>query len=702
MKLIFPKGLHPRNGISKRAYSTITGGIQGVDGRQPVNLFSKETNLHSSSSSSLSSSSLTVTDPYIIYQSYIQKGLLEKDESQLRVMKEFQKLYHRVIQYTPPEELLIKFKLLVRQIEANYEREEKFKTQFSPLKVFRKDPEASRMQIVKYMTDEEELQNFASPQGLLINGEVGCGKSMLMDIFAASLPYESKMRWHYNNFILWVFSEMHMIQQKRMIQVVSKEHRYSMENEFLLYEVAQKMIQKNTVLMLDEFVLPDIASANIIKILFTFYFKLGGVLVATSNKLPEELYSTKFNKQKFKDFVGILNARCHSIDMNSEKDYRTYFANESKCVLYMTSKKDNPSNNDEWLLLIKREALKVPVDSKFMDTKYSLYDLGGNPTSISVYGRTTKIPLSFNENKVCYLDFEDICQGLYYSSDYITIASTFKTIILDNVPIMTTKKKNEARRFITLLDAIYESRCQFFMRSEVDVDYLFFPEVQHADDKEFMVYLKEHQDKHISGEVFEVQDEEAFARASIDLSSPYRPNVSTYDQSYTKSFDDFKENSKSDKNYTNTKAFTGDDEKFAFKRAVSRIKEMVASESWRAEDRWVPLDATMRPWETPLDLTVNITKEKKQAQVDNNSKDMERLLLENSSKSLTVELANLLPRDYAASKGIPFRLFNSKVAPKFESLQHFWAMGRWTMANGQRLKDSISRSWLISSIRGGN
>lgn len=238
------------------------------------------------------------------------------------------------------------------------------------------------------------------------------------------------------------------------------------------------------------------------------------------------------------------------------------------------------------------------------------------------------------------------------------------------------------------------------MRSEVDVDYLFFPEVQHKDNKELMAYLKDHEDRHISGEVFEVQDEEAFARASIDLLSPYRPNVSTYDQSYTKSFDDYKENNNSERNYTNTKAFTGDDEKFAFKRAVSRIKEMVASEFWRSEDRWVPLDATMRPWETPLETLIKTTKEKQTINDSNSTFDANSIVLDNNRKALTVELADSLPKDYAVSKGIPFRLFNSLVAPRFDSLQHFWAMGKWTMANGQRLKDSIGRSWLISSIRG--
>lgn len=157
-------------------------------------------------------------------------------------MKEFQKLYHRVLDYTPPEELQIQLSLILRQIEVSQAKETNRDNKFNPMKLFQKDPEHKRKQLVRYMTDEEELQNFASPQGLLINGEVGCGKSMLMDIFAASLPHKSKMRWHYNNFILWVFSEMHNIQQQRQLQVGLQ--KYTMENEFLLYEVAQKMVQK--------------------------------------------------------------------------------------------------------------------------------------------------------------------------------------------------------------------------------------------------------------------------------------------------------------------------------------------------------------------------------------------------------------------------------------------------------------------------
>ncbi|CAI5757031.1 unnamed protein product [Candida verbasci] len=535
-----------------------SSGIQGVEGRLPI--IQQEHDF----------TALSITDPYVLYQNYTQRGILKKDDAQLRVMKEFQRLYFRVIDYKPPEELSIKLSLLLRKLEI--------KNNHSKFNIFKKDPRIRRTEIIKSMTDEEELIQLASPKGLLINGDVGSGKSLLTDIFASSLPHKSKMRWHYNNFILWVFNEMHNIQQEGNY----RKNDFKMENEFLLYEIAQKMIEKNTILILDEFVLPDIAAANIVKILFTFYFKLGGVLIATSNKLPEELYSNQFQKMKFKNFVNILNTKCVTIDMKSEVDYRTKFAIESLMKPNLIIRKDNQSHDKKWEELIKQEVLKT-------DSSKSIAELGKRE-SITVYNRKTEI-VSFG-NGVCYLDFDKLCRGLTSSSDCITIASKYHTIILDNVPIMTYKMKNEARRFITLLDAIYESKCQFYMRSEVGVDHLFFPDMLNKDNDEIMDYLRS-QKYEIDDNRLQVQDEETFAKTSIAMMNPYRPNTSTYDQSHTEHFEETITKS----NYSNTKAFTGDDEKFAFKRAVSRIKEMVGSDIWRSENRWIPIDDTMRPWE---------------------------------------------------------------------------------------------------------
>lgn len=711
-------------GFRRNVSTKIPGGTgpHGVDGRGPLSL-GVQNQQHNE---------IAITDPYIIYQSYIQQGILERDANQLRVMKEFQKLYYRVINYSPPEELLIKISLIIRQLELKeaerYAKEQAGSGMFFRFghlqNLFRKEPEAEKKQIVRFMTDEEELINFPSPQGLLVNGEVGCGKSMLMDIFAGSLPHKSKMRWHYNNFILWVYNEMHSIQKERLYTSYlangKGRQRMTMENEFVLFEIAQKMINKSTILMLDEFMLPDIASANIIKILFTYYFKLGGVLVATSNKLPEELYSNNFRRTNFKEFVKILNFRCQSIDMKSEKDYRTSFANNSETSPYIVVKLQNRDHERDWLRLIKTKALGFSPESELAKDKYTINDLGGKPSTITVYNRNTHIPLTFNDDTTCYLDFSHICQGRHSSSDYITLASKYKTVILDNVPVMTIKMKNEARRFITLLDAIYESRCQFFMRSDVDVDYIFFPDTVY--DKlpdNVKTFIKEN----VNFERLEVQDEEMFAKTAIDLSTPYRPNVSSYDLGYASSFSEQtsstpKEGSAPDQgksvDFTDLKAFTGEDEKFAYKRAVLRIREMVGSEIWRKHMLWVPLDETMRPWESLNSSNAESSRRSFQLVFSPKNgdselwkranEDMDKFIEanENPSKIAENHLKHELPKDYSERNNIPFGLFNSRIAPVFHSIQHFWALGSWSPLNGRKLKDNIAKSWIRSSSKDDN
>lgn len=333
-----------------RAYSTHTSGPQGVEGRLPYGFMSDTKR----------ATEVAIADPFMLYQRYISLGFLEKDAAQLRIMKEFQKLYHRVMDYNPPQDMAIKAALLLRKLEIREAEEQRKvislrKQPLYKLRLwFQKDINTQRREVVRFMSDEEELHNIASPQGLLVNGEVGCGKSMLMDIFANCLPHHSKMRWHYNNFMLWVFGEIHQIQKERMlIDAVNGKQKMTMENEFILFEIAQKMIAKSTIFMLDEFMLPDVASAQVVKILFTYYFKLGGVLVATSNKLPEELYSSEFNKSSFKSFVGILNSRCIAVDIKSEIDYRLKFAQASTKAKNLVVKAGNSNNIAEWNRLIE-------------------------------------------------------------------------------------------------------------------------------------------------------------------------------------------------------------------------------------------------------------------------------------------------------------------------------------------------------------
>lgn len=659
--------------IRNHTVAAFGGGPQGVDGRVPRMFYGygDEFPRETPQVPQKSLMGLTLTDPYHLYLSLTSLGTLQKDEYQLRAMKQLQKLYHRIIDYLPPEEMLVRLSLLLRELELQQiliENRHVSHRRFIH-NLFRKDPAAEKKQLVKYLTDEEELIDYPSPQGLLIYGEVGCGKSMLMDIFASSLPHKSKMRWHFNNFILWVYTEMHQIQQERLFTATFTNGQgklsLTMENEFILFEIAQKMISRNTILMLDEFMMPDIASANIIKILFTYYFKLGGVLVATSNKLPEELYASEFHKASFKSFVAVLNAQCQSVDMRSTKDYRTTLASDSES--YLVVKQDNSEHDGEWMQLVRRTVLGMDESHEAVRGEWPLEKLGSVPGKFSVYNRLVTLPMTWKdkEQSVVYLNFSEICKGLHSSSDYITLASKYRTVVLDGVPVMTTKMKNEARRFITLLDAIYESKCRFFMRSDADVDFLFFPDAAYADQPEILKKLALDENDVTR---LEVQDEEMFAKTAIAMSNPYRPNVSTYDQSHTETYDDYEKNKKVD--FTNASAFTGEDEKFAYKRAVLRIKEMVNTESWRRQDRWVPIDATMRPWEK---LSV---------------KPMKDPVLGNPLLGIT-----------DAHSEIPNTTPELKTSPKIQGDHHFWAMGPWTNLQGRRLKDSIAKSWLVLSMR---
>lgn len=662
--------------LHRRVYSILTTGPQGVEGRLPSSFSRTEI--------CDVETSVVITDPFLVYQNYVRVGKLEKDETQLRIMKEFQKLYYRVIDYRPKAEIAIQTSLLLRKLEILQAEEQRQMQSIrdEPLYKlrlwFRKDVNAQKRELIRFMTDEEELENIAAPHGLLVNGEVGCGKSMLMDIFANSLPHHSKMRWHYNNFILWVFDEIHRIQKERLLTAsIAKGHKMTMENEFILFEIAQKMIARSTIFMLDEFQLPDVASAQIVRILFTYYFRLGGVLVATSNKLPEELYSSGFNKSRFKSFVGILNSRCVAVDMKSDLDYRHQFALVSLKTQNLIVKDGNIDHEKQWTAMIKLEALGIKDASPLADPEIGIVNLPSAPATIMVYNRASVIPKTFNDNTICYVTFDHICQGLFSSSDYITLASTYRVVIIDEIPVMTTKMKNEARRFITLLDALYEARCQCYLRCEVELERLFFPsESSEAIDSKL------------------VQEEEMFAKTAMQTLNPYRPNVSSYDLLYAKEYNNEEDAKLNDANFSNVKNFMGEDEKFAYKRAVSRIKEMVGSDLWRRSDRWIPVDKSMRTWENP-----KTAENKKADAAAKEGEPAEEGEFEFLVKDVKLVFQSILPRDASQHYNVTFLQFNRTIAPAFVGLQHFWGLGELTFDQHQRIKDKIAQTWVGAGVR---
>ncbi len=221
--------------------------------------------------------------------------------------------------------------------------------------------------------------------------------------------------------------------------------------------------------------------------------------------------------------------------------------------------------------------------------------------SLLVFGRKVNVPKQLAG--VTYWSFSELCGGMFGPADYITLASTFHTLILDEVPIMTLSQKNEARRFITLLDALYEARCKLIVRAEASPDELFFPEI-----KQTMITDPNTQRSENDGN--DAVYPETLSEIYQDQTSPFRPNVSSYTEEPKSVYDPDEEYSFSPNpvggneigmqvDFGMTSSFTGEDEKFAYKRARSRLWEMCGTR-WHERSEpgwWRPLPIDERRWE---------------------------------------------------------------------------------------------------------
>lgn len=268
-------------------------------------------------------------------------------------------------------------------------------------------------------------------QGLYIHGSVGRGKTMLMDLFFKLAPVEKKRRAHFHEFMADVHSRIHAHRQKLKAGETKEADPVP--------PVAATLRDEAQLLCFDEFTVTDIADAMLLARLFTELFARGCTLVATSNVEPDNLYRDGLNRGLFLPFVDLLKKNVQVSTLDSPTDYR----------------------------LEKMESLPVyvsPLDDapKMMDIAWRRVTEGApeQPVSIAMKGRTIEIPRS--AGRCARFTFSDLCEKPLGASDYLAIAKRFDVVFVENIPHLGPEKRNETKRFIILIDALYDASVRLF------------------------------------------------------------------------------------------------------------------------------------------------------------------------------------------------------------------------------------------------
>ncbi len=275
------------------------------------------------------------------------------------------------------------------------------------------------------------------PRGLYLFGGVGVGKTMLMDLFAQSVSFAPKRRIHFQEFM----SEVH--------DLIADARRSDSGDPMPV--VAKEIFAEAQLLCLDELEVRDIADAMILGRLFERLFARGLVLVATSNTAPRDLYRNGLNRPLFEPFIRLIEERCDVVALEAARDYRR--GRMEGAQRYLT-----PAD------MAAREALNRAFE-RLTNVAH------GSPSSVSVRGRTIDVPEA--AMGVARFSFDDLCEAPLGPEDYRAVAHGFHTIVLDGVPVLSPARRNAARRFVTLIDALYDNGTGLIVSADAEPDALY-------------------------------------------------------------------------------------------------------------------------------------------------------------------------------------------------------------------------------------
>jgi cell division protein ZapE len=293
------------------------------------------------------------------------------------------------------------------------------------------------------------LKKREAPLGVYLYGPVGRGKSMLMDLFFASAPVEKKQRAHFHAFM----AEVHgLVDQWRKGDAAARKARFGhQKGDDPIPPVAAVIAGDARLLCFDEFHVTDIADAMILGRLFEALFARGVVVVATSNRAPDDLYQDGINRQLFVPFIGLIKEKLEVVRVAGPKDFRL---DRLKGARVYFSPLDETS------------------ERAFDALWRSLLD-GGEETgaTVEVLGRKITFPRAFGGH--ARSNFANLCGAALGPQDYIALAARFHTVFLEQVPMLIPERRNEAARFVTLIDALYEAKAKLVILAAAEPEALY-------------------------------------------------------------------------------------------------------------------------------------------------------------------------------------------------------------------------------------